>query len=83
MKLMGHAFDGSQAFYFADWRLQITAGSARWFSEFSPINFVALRFMFQLLKRSLCHDICCHVGGSFPTYLAGVQPISSPSEAPR
>ena len=29
--------------------------------------------MFALLKEFFKNDICCHVGGSFPTYLAGVQ----------
>ena len=70
---MGKAFDGDQAYYFADWRLRITTGSARWFPEFTPMNLMALRFIFALMKRFIRHDICCHVGGSFPTYLAGMQ----------
>ena len=37
------------------------------------MNFIALRFMFELLNHFPRHDICCHIGGSFPTYLAGLQ----------
>ena len=75
MKLMGHAFDGDQSFYFADWRLRITAGSARWFPEFTPVNLMALRFMFALMKRSFRHDIC-HVDSSFQTILRGFKRTS-------
>ena len=73
MKGLGRAFDCAKEFYYADWRLQYTAGSARWFPEFSQMNFLALRFMFDLLKRFHRYDICCHIGGSFPTYLIGLQ----------
>ena len=73
MKAKGHAFDGARTYDYTDWRLHITAGSGRWFPEFTPINFIAVRFMFVLLKHLSRHNICCHVGGSFPTYLAGVQ----------
>ena len=37
------------------------------------LNFIALRFMYELLKHFVRRDICFHVGGSFPTYLAGLQ----------
>ena len=53
--------------------LQILASTGRWFPEFRPVNFLALTFIFMLLKQFIRHNICCHVGGSFPTYLAGVQ----------
>ena len=29
--------------------------------------------MFELLKHFLRHDICCHIGGAFATYIAGLQ----------
>ena len=41
------------------------------------MNLVALRFMFDLVKHFLRHDICCHIGGAFSAYLAGVQSGSS------
>ena len=37
------------------------------------MNLIALRFMFDLLMHFLRHDICCHIGGAFSAYLAGVQ----------
>ena len=38
MKIMGNAFNGAKEFYYTDWQLQYTAGSARWFPEFTPVN---------------------------------------------
>ena len=73
MRINGRNFDSARSYYYADWHLQTFAGSARLFPEFTPTDFVALRFMFMLLKQFLKSNICCHVGGSFPTYLAGVQ----------
>ncbi len=70
---MGNAFNGAKEFYYTDWQLQYTAVSARWFPEFTPVNLIALRFMFELLKHFLRHDVCYHIGGAFPTYLAGLQ----------
>ena len=72
MRISDQDFDGAKEFYFADWWLQFTAGSARLFPEFSPVNFIALRFMFELLKHFWRHEICCHIGGYLPTYLAGL-----------
>ena len=37
------------------------------------MNFIALRFMFDLLTHFWRHDIRCHIIGSIPTYLAGLQ----------
>ena len=37
------------------------------------MNFFTLRFTFDLLKHFLRHDVCCHIGGAFPTYLARLQ----------
>jgi hypothetical protein len=44
-----------------------------WFSEFQPVNLTGLPFIFALLKTFFDANICCHVGGDFPTYIAGVQ----------
>ena len=73
MRILGNAFNGTREFYYTDWELSYTAGSARWFPEFTPVNLVTLRFMFDLLMHFLRHDICCHIDGAFSTYLAGVQ----------
>ena len=73
MRILGNAFNGGMEFYYTDWELSYTAGSARWFPEFTPVNLVTLRFMFDLLMHFLRHDICCHIGGAFSAYLAGVQ----------
>ena len=69
LKDLGPSLRLCKKFYFADWHLHFTAGSARWFPEFTPVNFIVLRVMFDLLKHFWRHDICCHIGGSFPTYL--------------
>ena len=73
MRILGNAFNGAREFYYTDWELSYTAGSARWFPEFTPVDLVALRFMFHLLMHFLRHDTCCHIGGAFSAYLAGVQ----------
>ena len=72
MRYNGRVFDGSRSLYYADWHLQLLAGYNRWFPEFAPTDMVALNFMFALLKVFVIHNVCCHVGGSFPTYLVGV-----------
>ena len=73
MHFDGQIFDGSPSLYYSDMHLQLLAGSAQWFPEFTPTDFVALNFMFALKKEFFNNVICCHVGGSFQTYLAGKQ----------
>ena len=73
MRICGKAFNGAKELYYTDWELLYTAGSARWFPEFTPVNLAALRFVFDLLTHFLRHDVCCHIAGAFPAYLAGVQ----------
>ena len=73
MRILDQAFNGAKEYYFTDWCLQFTASCGRWFPELTPVNLVALRFMFDLPKHFWRHDICCHISGSFPTYLAGLQ----------
>ena len=73
MKLIGQAFNGASDYFYTDWRLGIAAGSVRWFPEFAPTDLIVLRFIFALMKCFFRHDICCHVGGSFLTYLEGLQ----------
>ena len=73
MRTLDQVFDGAKEYYFADWYLQYNVGCVRRFPEFTPVNCIALRFMFHVLKHFWRHDICCHISGSFPTYLAGLQ----------
>ena len=47
MLILVNAFDGAREFYNADWCLQSTAGRARWFPEFTPVNYIALRFIYE------------------------------------
>ena len=72
MRICGNAFNGAKEFYYTDWELSCTACSARWLPEFTPLNLVALRFIFDLLTHFLRHYICCNIGGAFPAYLSGV-----------
>ena len=73
MRFDGQIFDGSRSLYYSHKHLQLLAGSAQWFPEFTPTDLVALNFMFALLREFFNNDICCHVGDSFLTYLADVQ----------
>ena len=73
MRILDQAIDGAKEYYFTDSCLQYTTGSARWFPQFNLLTIIALGFMFDLLKFFWHHDICCYIGGSFPTYLAGLQ----------
>ena len=73
MRIYVNAFNSAKELYYADWELSYTAGSARWIPEFTPGNLVALGFILYLLTHFLQHDICCHIAGELPGYLAGVQ----------
>ena len=53
MSILNQAFNGAKDFLYADWLLQYTAGLAQCFPEFAPVNFIALRFMFELLNHFL------------------------------
>jgi hypothetical protein len=59
--------------YYLNYRGKSSLSSALWFSEFQPVNFTGLPFIVALLKAFFDENICCHVGGDFPTYIAGVQ----------
>ena len=73
LRVMGKAFDRAGDYFYADRRFLIAAGCVRWFPEFTPTDLIAVRFILTLMKGFFRHDICCHVGGSFPTYLAWLQ----------
>ena len=57
MLILGNAFDGAGEFYNADWHLQSTAGQARWFPDFTPVNFIVFRFIYELLKHFVRRDM--------------------------
>jgi hypothetical protein len=47
----GKAFDSAVRRLGIYWDLQALAGSAYWFTEFTPIRFLSLRLMFDLLQQ--------------------------------
>ena len=49
--ILGNVFDGAREIYNGDWHLQSRAGRAPWFPEFTPLNYIALRFIYELLKH--------------------------------
>ena len=53
MHFDGQIFDGSPSLYYSDMHLQLLAGSAQWFPEFTPTDFVALNFMFAHKRNFL------------------------------
>jgi hypothetical protein len=54
--------------------LRPVAGPRYWLSpEFTPVNSTGMPFVTALLKFLFDAYICCHVGGDFPSYIAGVQ----------
>jgi hypothetical protein len=73
MQLRGLRFDGAARYILTNEALRPVAGTRYWFSEFQPVNFTGLPFITALLKAFFDANICCHVGGDFPTYIAGVQ----------
>jgi hypothetical protein len=74
----GSGFDGATFYFDANSALQSIAGSGYWFSEFPPVNFTGLGLMYRLLESFYSANICAQVGGTYPSYVAGVL-ISFPS----
>jgi hypothetical protein len=72
MLVAGRAFDGSTSLLNAYERLTYLAGNASWFTEFRPIHSYFFPHLKRLLRIFLKHNICCHISGSYATYLAGV-----------
>jgi hypothetical protein len=73
MQIRGLIFDDANYYHVTNDSLRPVLVTGYSFSEFSPVNFTGLSFMVALLKVFFDANICCHVGGDFPTYLAGVQ----------
>jgi hypothetical protein len=72
MLVAGRAFDGSTSLLDAYERLTPLAGYTSWFTEFRPIPSFYLNYIERLLLIFFKHHICCHISGSYATYLAGV-----------
>jgi hypothetical protein len=71
MLVAGRAFDGSTSRLDAYERLTCLAGNASWFTEFRPIHSYFFPYMELCCGYSL-NKTCCHISGSYATYLAGV-----------
>jgi hypothetical protein len=65
-------FDGAAFYFEANRALQSIAGSEYWFTEFPPVNFTSLGLMYRLLEIYYRDNIFAPVGGTYPTYVAGV-----------
>jgi hypothetical protein len=72
MRLNGKAFDGSTAQLRTDRDLGTIAGNGPRFPEFLP-RAVAIRFLMGILLHILNRNhICCHLLGSFVSYIERV-----------
>jgi hypothetical protein len=72
MLVAGRAFDGSTSLLNAYERLTPLAGHTSWFTEFRPAPSFYFHFIERLLIIFFKHHICCHISGSYVTYLAAV-----------
>jgi hypothetical protein len=73
----GRGFDGATFYYEANRALPSITDSEYWFAEFPPVNITGLALIHRLLEGYFNADICGHVGGSYPTYVAGVISLRS------
>jgi hypothetical protein len=73
MLLQGCAVNGAQHFYNTNLKLRSVAGNGFWYIGFHPQRFTALTFVFRLLKLLFSFNICGHVTGSYPAFIAGFQ----------
>ena len=74
VQLFPRPFDGARRYFDVDMSLMPVAGHFARFAEFRPQHFLGLLFMFDLLKQFFKFDICMHVMGSYPAYVAGLLP---------
>jgi len=72
MCLNGKGFDGSTAFLRTDRHLRKIAGNVTRFPEFLPRSVPIRDIMKVLLSILYKHRICCHLMGSFVTYIAQI-----------
>jgi hypothetical protein len=71
MRKNNRTFDAATRYYTTNRVLQSIACSEYWFAEFPLRNFLGLGFEFRLMAYLFDGNFCCHVSGSYPTYLAG------------
>ena len=70
MRVNGMDFDGSSARVHTDRHLRKIAGNVTRFPEFIPRYVPITDIMEVLLNILYRHRICCHLSGSFVTYIA-------------
>ena len=70
---LSSAFDGARRFNSTDTSLRPVEGNDDCFTELQSQGFISLGFMFHILRQLYWCDICCHVSGSFPAYVAGLR----------
>jgi hypothetical protein len=73
MLLQGKRFDGASRYLRTNEALRPVLGPRYWLPEFTPVNSTGLPFVVALLKFLFDAYICCHMGGDYPSYVAGVQ----------
>jgi hypothetical protein len=73
MEVRGMRFGGATRYLRTNEALQPVAGTRYWLPEFTPVNSTGMPFVVALLKFFFDAYICCHVGGDYPSYVAGVQ----------
>jgi hypothetical protein len=72
MLVAGRAFDGSTSLD-AHERLTPLSGYTSWFTKFRSVTSYYLRHIYRTsLDNIFKHHICCHISGSYATFLAGV-----------
>jgi hypothetical protein len=73
MQLRGMRFGGTTRYLRTNEALRPVAGTGHWLPEFTPVNSTGVAFVLALLRFLFDAYIRCHVGGHYPSYVAGVQ----------
>jgi hypothetical protein len=72
MLVNGRSFDGSTHYVDGARRVRSIVGNASPFTEFLPIRFPHVYFLYLLLVSIFARGICCHIAGPFVCFVAGV-----------
>jgi len=72
MQLKGKLFNGSNALLHTDRHIRSIAGIVISFPEFQLRSVPVKEIMEVLLLHLYAHNICCHLGGPFGTYMAQI-----------
>jgi hypothetical protein len=73
MLLNERVFYGANRYYRSNEALWHTTGPIYRFTEFQPVNFTCLSFVYVLLDYFFGINICCHSCWDIPSYVAGFQ----------